>query len=51
MAPLGATTGTPMEIAKVLQSEGFDVKVVNARKKKSDTHRLMSLLLLVAACR
>ena len=30
----GATTGTPMEIAKVLQSEGFDVKVVNAKEEK-----------------
>jgi menaquinone-dependent protoporphyrinogen oxidase len=30
----GATTGTSEEIAKVLQAEGFDVKVVNAKEEK-----------------
>jgi menaquinone-dependent protoporphyrinogen oxidase len=30
----GATEGTSEEIAKVLQTEGFDVKVVNAKKEK-----------------
>jgi len=30
----GATAGTSEEIAKVLQSEGFDVKVVNAKEEK-----------------
>ena len=30
----GATTGTSEEIAKVLQSEGLDVKVVNAKEEK-----------------
>ena len=30
----GATTGTSEEIAKVLQQEGFDVKVINAKNEK-----------------
>jgi len=30
----GATTATSEEIAKVLQGEGFEVKVVNAKKEK-----------------
>ncbi|MGE5533383.1 MAG: flavodoxin domain-containing protein [Ignavibacteria bacterium] len=30
----GATAGTSEEIAKVLQGEGFDVKVVNAKEEK-----------------
>ncbi len=30
----GATTGTSEEIAKILQNEGFDVKVVNAKQEK-----------------
>jgi menaquinone-dependent protoporphyrinogen oxidase len=30
----GATAGTSEEIAKVLREEGFDVRVVNARKEK-----------------
>ncbi len=30
----GATTGTSEEIAKILQTEGFDVKVVNAKQEK-----------------
>ncbi|MCW4010931.1 MAG: flavodoxin domain-containing protein [Candidatus Bathyarchaeota archaeon] len=30
----GATTGTAEEIAKILREEGFDVKVVNAKKEK-----------------
>ena len=30
----GATAGTSEEIAKVLQAEGFDVKVVNAKEEK-----------------
>ena len=30
----GATAGTSEEIAKVLQTEGFDVKVVNAKEEK-----------------
>jgi len=30
----GATAGTSEEIAKVLQGEGFDVKVLNAKKEK-----------------
>jgi menaquinone-dependent protoporphyrinogen oxidase len=30
----GATAGTSEEIAKVLSTEGFDVKVVNAKKEK-----------------
>ena len=30
----GATAGTSEEIAKVLQGEGFDVKVVNAKQEK-----------------
>jgi menaquinone-dependent protoporphyrinogen oxidase len=30
----GATTGTSEEIAKVLREEGFEVKVVNAKKEK-----------------
>ncbi len=30
----GATAGTSEEIAKVLRGEGFDVKVVNAKKEK-----------------
>ena len=30
----GATTGTSEEIAKILQGEGFDVKVVNAKEEK-----------------
>ena len=30
----GATAGTSEEIAKVLQGEGFDVKVVNAKDEK-----------------
>jgi menaquinone-dependent protoporphyrinogen oxidase len=30
----GATTGTSEEIAKVLQAEGFDVKVVNVKEEK-----------------
>ena len=30
----GATAGTSEEIAKVLREEGFDVKVVNAKKEK-----------------
>lgn len=30
----GATAGTSEEIAKVLQAEGFDVEVVNAKKEK-----------------
>ena len=30
----GATAGTSEEIAKVLQSEGFEVKVVNAKEDK-----------------
>ncbi|MHA2427269.1 MAG: flavodoxin domain-containing protein [Candidatus Hermodarchaeia archaeon] len=30
----GATGGTSEEIAKVLRNEGFDVKVVNAKKEK-----------------
>jgi len=30
----GATTGTSEEIAKTLQNEGFDVKVVNAKQEK-----------------
>ncbi|MFX1565615.1 MAG: flavodoxin domain-containing protein [Promethearchaeota archaeon] len=30
----GATAGTSEEIAKVLRDEGFDVKVVNAKKEK-----------------
>jgi menaquinone-dependent protoporphyrinogen IX oxidase len=33
----GATTGTSEEIAKVLQAEGFEVKVVNTKEKKSKT--------------
>jgi len=32
----GATTGTANEIAKVLRDEGFDVRVVNAKKEKVD---------------
>lgn len=30
----GATIGTSEEIAKILQGEGFDVKVVNAKEEK-----------------
>ena len=30
----GATAGTSEEISKVLQAEGFEVKVVNAKKEK-----------------
>src|ERR1700690_3157497 len=30
----GATVGTSEEIAKVLQGEGFDVKVVNVKEEK-----------------
>ena len=30
----GATASTSEEIAKVLQGEGFDVKVVNAKEEK-----------------
>ena len=30
----GATAGTSEEIEKVLQGEGFDVKVVNAKEEK-----------------
>lgn len=32
----GATTGTSEEIASVLRSEGFDTRVVNAKKEKVD---------------
>jgi menaquinone-dependent protoporphyrinogen IX oxidase len=47
----GATAGTSEEIAKVLQGEGFDVKVVNAKEEKiKDNHHLTSLL-LVAECK
>ncbi len=31
----GATTGTSEEIAKILQNEGFDVKVTNAKQEKT----------------
>lgn len=32
----GATTGTSEEIANVLRNEGFDVRIVNAKKEKVD---------------
>jgi menaquinone-dependent protoporphyrinogen IX oxidase len=47
----GATALTSQEIAKILREETFEVKVVDAKKKKSKTFRNSSLLSLAAASR
>ena len=42
----GATAGTSEEIAKVLQSEGFEVKVVNAKEDKIKDISLFNLVIV-----
>ena len=39
---LGATKGTSEEIAKILQEENFDMRIVNRKRKKSKTSQSMS---------
>jgi len=46
----GATASTSEEIAKILQSEGLEVKVINAKEEKIKDISPMSLLSLAAAC-
>ena len=47
----GATAGTSEEIANVLQAEGFDVKVVNAKEEKIKDISPTTSLSWAAACR
>jgi menaquinone-dependent protoporphyrinogen IX oxidase len=42
----GATAGTSEEIAKVLQAEGFEVKVVNAKENKIKDISLFNLIIV-----
>jgi menaquinone-dependent protoporphyrinogen oxidase len=42
----GATAGTSEEIAKVLQGEGFDVKIVNAKEEKIKDISMYELIIV-----
>jgi len=42
----GATTSTSEEIAKVLQDEGFEVNVVNAKEEKIKDISLYELIIV-----
>ena len=46
----GATAGTSEEIAKVLQSEGFEVKLVNVEEDKIKEIFPFNLIIVAAAC-